>query len=384
MSSGANFKPDPRDDLLALTRGFELRISKLREAMAERGVKAFLAYQSTKFEQFTTLYYLTGAYEFEGAAAVIPLEGDPVMVVKGFEAERARAESWVKDIREVPPGEEAAAALASVLKELGLEGAKIGVDDEDLLYSDYLAIKAALPGVELVPMREEIQRMKMVKSPDEIELVERAARCADEGCRAFVDNVGKGLKEVELSAEIESAMKRAGAGKAESWVAFGENSVVPHHHSDETRVGGDGLAWADMGAAVRGYWSDVTRTVAVGKLRREQREIYEVVYEALLAAVDAVKPGAKAEEVDAAARSLIEKRGYGKYFKHSTGHGVGLRIHEPPRIGPKSDVVLEPGMVFTVEPGIYVPGIGGVRIEDDVVVTERGCRVLNKFERFLI
>jgi Xaa-Pro aminopeptidase len=218
----------------------------------------------------------------------------------------------------------------------------------------------------------------MVKSADEITAIRNSVRlnslALDQALRHFKPS----MTEVDLAAEIEYRMRRLGAdGTAfDTIVASGERTALPHAHPMVRRMQGDQLLLIDMGANVAGYASDMTRTFGLGKLDAKVRRMYRAVLESQLAAIDAVKPGASCAQVDRAARSVLRGHGLEKLFVHSTGHGLGLEIHERPRVGRKEATKLEPGMAITIEPGVYQEGIGGIRIEDTVVVTTNGCEIL--------
>jgi Xaa-Pro aminopeptidase len=235
-----------------------------------------------------------------------------------------------------------------------------------------------------------VERARLLKSPAEIDsLREAAARLRGVAEAAFAA-VRVGVTERDVAGAIEIAIRAAGYDRLafDTIVASGPNSALPHHRAGARALAEGDLVVLDFGGVLDGYCSDLTRTVSVGTPTADARRLHAAVREAQQAAVEAVKPGVPASEVDAAARRLLESQGLGEAFGHGTGHGLGLDVHEEPRIGPpRADsptVQLEPGMVFTIEPGAYVPGLGGVRIEDDVVVTESGCDVLTSAPRELL
>jgi Xaa-Pro aminopeptidase len=226
----------------------------------------------------------------------------------------------------------------------------------------------------------------MVKSAAEIEAirisVELNSRALDQSLRRFKPS----MSEMDLAAEIEYRMRRLGAERPsfETIVAAGERSALPHARPTSKAIGTDHLLLIDMGSSVAGYASDMTRTFAVGKLAGKTRRMYGAVLESQLAAIDAIKPGVLCGSVDGAARKVLRGYGLDRLFVHSTGHGLGLEIHEPPRVGRKEQTKLEAGMVITVEPGVYEAGVGGIRIEDTVVVTDDGCQSLTPTPKELV
>jgi Xaa-Pro aminopeptidase len=217
----------------------------------------------------------------------------------------------------------------------------------------------------------------MVKSDDELALIEASVKTNSRAMDAALRRLKAGMKEAELAAEIDYQMRKLGAEKPsfDTIVASGVRSALPHAHPTREAIG-QGVLLIDMGAFQRGYASDMTRTFFLGEPSRQMANIYKAVLEAQLAAIDAVRPGVKASAVDRAAREVLKAHGLDKAFMHSTGHGLGLEIHEPPRLGKKEGTKLETGMAITIEPGAYVEGLGGVRIEDTLVVTASGSRIL--------
>jgi Xaa-Pro aminopeptidase len=262
---------------------------------------------------------------------------------------------------------------------------KIAYEKEALRYQDYIDIREALGDVLLAP--EDIaERMREVKGADEIADIERAMQMADEALAAVIPRIRTGMTEREVAWMLESAA-RAGAGADDLSfpviVASGLNSAKPHHMPSDKRLEYGDFVTIDFGVRYRGYMSDTTRTFVMGEASEKQRDVYGVVLEALLTATEKAAVGMTGKDLDSVCRSIIESRGYGDYFTHSTGHSVGLDIHEPPWIAKCGDTPLEPNTVFTIEPGIYIEGFGGVRIEDSVVLTKNGARLLTRTSREL-
>ena len=226
----------------------------------------------------------------------------------------------------------------------------------------------------------------MIKEPVEIGLIRSAVRLGSSLFDRALKVMRPGVTEADVAGEIEYAARRAGAQgmSFETIVAGGRRSALPHGVASSQPIPNKGFVVMDFGVILGGYCSDMTRTIHMGRAPSWSREIYRVVREAQEQAIASVQPGVKAGEVDSAARKVLRKAGLGRYFTHSTGHGLGLEIHEPPRLGKDQAEVLEPGMVVTIEPGVYVAGRGGVRIEDVVVVTRRGCEVLTPTTKELI
>ncbi|MBV9406060.1 MAG: aminopeptidase P family protein [Acidobacteriaceae bacterium] len=257
------------------------------------------------------------------------------------------------------------------LKSLAFEQNRIG-------YDDYVQLKEVATGVRLKPVAGAIENLRMIKSPAEIATIQASVQLNSAALEQALRHFKPTITEVDLAAEIDYRMRRLGADSSafETIVASGERSALPHARPTDHPIRPDELLLIDMGANVAGYASDMTRTFAVGKLDAKKRRMHRAVLESQLAAVHAVRPGVTCSSVDGTARRVLRGFGMDKLFIHSTGHGLGLEIHERPRIGRKEAMKLEAGMVITVEPGVYQRGSGGVRIEDTVVVTPSGCRIL--------
>jgi Xaa-Pro aminopeptidase len=231
-----------------------------------------------------------------------------------------------------------------------------------------------------------IMRQRMIKDAEELRLITSAVKLGAAVYHEALRALRPGTRESEVAGRLEYAARQSGADgmSFETIVAAGKRSALPHGRASGQPIPRRGFVVVDSGVILRGYCSDMTRTVHVGSVRREERRWYKAVLEAQLAGIAAVAPGKTAAEVDQAARKILQSAGLDRYFTHSTGHGVGLEIHEPPRLARDQTERLEPGIVITIEPGIYVPGKGGIRIEDMVVVTGSGCRVLTPVTKELV
>ncbi|HET7869297.1 MAG TPA: M24 family metallopeptidase, partial [Actinomycetota bacterium] len=235
-------------------------------------------------------------------------------------------------------------------------------------------------------VRGEVERQRWVKEPEELAALERAQAVTDVAFDAVVGRLRDGVSERELAFELEAEMRRAGAEglSFDSIVAFGEDAAEPHHEPTGRTLARGDVVKMDFGGLVDGYHADMTRTVAFGEPPARLRDVHELVRTAQQAGIEAVRVGATGAEVDAAARAVIEAAGLAEHFAHGLGHGVGLEIHEGPRLRRGSDDVLPAGAVVTVEPGVYLPGVGGVRIEDMVLVTGDGRRALPRASKDLV
>ena len=228
------------------------------------------------------------------------------------------------------------------------------------------------------PTQGLVETRRIIKEAAEIDRIRAAVQLGSSLFETAVAAIHPGVPEQAVAAELEYAARKAGADgmSFETIVAAGARSALPHGRATGQHIPRRGFVVLDFGVILAGYCSDMTRTVHVGRPTAQAREMYDAVRDAQLAAIEAVRPGRQVAEVDQAARSVLERARLARYFTHSTGHGVGLEIHEPPRIAGGQKDLIQPGMVITIEPGVYVPGYGGVRIEDMVVVTEKSCQVL--------
>ncbi|QWV96024.1 aminopeptidase P family protein [Geomonas nitrogeniifigens] len=250
----------------------------------------------------------------------------------------------------------------------------------------YQELCAKTPQIEYLPADSELTALRTVKDAGELEILERVAAIASESLLDTVARLKPGMTESEVAWMLEVAMRERGAeGKSFDFiVASGERGALPHGRASEKKLVAGELVTIDYGAIYRGYCSDETVTVCLGRPDAKQREVYETVLAAQRAALDAVHPGLSFRDLDSKARDHIAGKGYGEYFGHGLGHGVGIDIHEHPTASPRSKHVIQEGMVFTIEPGIYIPGWGGVRIEDTVVVEQNCCRPITRVPKGLM
>jgi Xaa-Pro dipeptidase len=257
---------------------------------------------------------------------------------------------------------------------------KIGFNSNGITYHNFSKLKRLTPGGKFIDVSEAIEKARIVKDAGEIERLRSACRIASDVAEQIPAILKVGMSEYEMAAEIGYRMQKMGASGPSfaTNASFGPASAEPHHSPDDRVSQFGDTCLFDFGAMYLKYCSDVTRTFYLGKADDWQRKMYETVLEAQLAGIDAIRPGVNGKDVDAVARKIIDATEFKGRFNHSLGHGIGLSVHDGGRLAPSVDLILEEGMVVTVEPGIYVPGKGGVRIEDDVLVTKNGCEVLTK------
>ena len=348
-----------------------MRRDTIRSKLEDVGADALLV------TKLANIRYLTG---FSGSNAQLIIGADDLLLTDTrYEEQSAReAADCESEIY-------ASATMSDTLaRALGNRGVKrLAVEAHDMTLALARTIER-VSGVVLVETTGIVEEFRMVKTPDEIAALRAAAAFGDAGFDALLSRLSEGMTEREAAAELEEAMRRAGSEGVsfQTIVAFGESAAEPHHAPGERRLGRGELIKLDFGATSRGYHSDMTRTLAFGRPDDERRRIHGIVYDAQRAGVEAVAAGVACSAVDAASRNRVEAAGYG--FGHGTGHGIGLEVHEAPSVRKESVDILAAGMAVTVEPGIYLPGFGGVRIEDTVVVTTDGCDVLTNSPRELI
>jgi Xaa-Pro aminopeptidase len=317
--------------------------------------------------------YLSGFTGDNGLLLVTPdsqtLFTDPRFTIQA--AEECTCE--VKTVTKTPLDQAALQAIGRKrIKRVGFEASR-------LLYDVQQRIEKSLPrGVKLKPIGPVVDRLRMVKSDDEIARIRRSVLTNSAAFEKAVRSIRPGARESAIAAELEYQMRRLGAEKAafETIVAIGSRSALPHAQPTARKLAHDEILLIDMGACQDGYMSDMTRVLFLGEPGRRVRTMYNAVLKAQLAAIDAVRPGVTAAQVDRAARRVLETEGLAKEFVHSTGHGLGLEIHEGPRLSRRDKTKLAAGMAITIEPGAYVRDFGGIRIEDTVLVTKSGCEVL--------
>ena len=336
------------------------------------------AFEKAKFDGFivfnsANLTYLTG---FSGASALlIPKNGESIVYVYGVNYAHAKAELSGFTVDLVKHGENVMAKIAKHAEAFKIK--KLAVDALNM--ESWQALSKALGDEKmLVADNSFVQELRKVKDEKEIRLMRKAGKLTCEGMRVAYETVASGVREYEVAAEIEYAMRRQGSsGTAfETIVASGACSAFPHGGCSDRIIREGDLVVVDVGATYKFYHSDMTRTLMAGKPSEKQKKLYQTVKTAQDKAFEALKPNAKAKDVDAVARKIIADAGYGEYFVHGLGHGVGLEVHEPPILSPESKDVLAVGNVVTVEPGIYLVGYGGVRIEDTVLVQKNGAQKL--------
>lgn len=344
------------------------RVSRLREAMREKRLEAVWITGNVNRQ------YLTG---FTGSSGYVLVTMDKSYLLTDFRY-MTQAADQAAGFEIVEHGPSVASTLTELLSSQKIS--ELGFEEDKVVFSTFRAYEEDLDPVKLIPMAGLVEGLRLFKDDHELKLMKQAAELADQTFMHMLKVLRPGVAERDMALEIEVFMRKRGATSSsfDTIVASGERSALPHGVASDRVLGSGEFVKMDFGALLNGYCSDITRTVVLGKPAPKHREIYDIVLEAQLHTLQHLRPGMTGREADALARDIIARYGYGEQFGHSTGHGLGMEVHESPRLSKLSDDVLQPGMVVTVEPGIYIPGFGGVRIEDDVVITEDGCRRLTE------
>lgn len=335
-----------------------------------------------------TLKYLTGlSFHLMERPVVLFAAKDqtPAIVLPELELQKVASLSYALQV--FAYGENPSAwgeVFRKAVQALGLDGKRIGVEPRALRLLEFQYVKESAPNAEFPDASVVLAGLRLRKEAAEVEAMRKAVKIAQSALEATLPLIKIGMTEKELSAELVVQLLRHGSDAEMPFspiVSGGPNSANPHASPSERKLQAGDLLVVDWGAAYEGYISDLTRTFAVGEVDAEYQKIHKIVQEANAAGRAAAQPGVPCANVDKAAREVIEKAGYGKYFTHRTGHGIGMEGHEDPYMRGDNMQLLEPGMAFTVEPGIYLPGRNGVRIEDNVVITESGADVLSDMPR---
>jgi Xaa-Pro aminopeptidase len=351
------------------------RVIQLQKQLDQLGLSALL------ITNRTNIRYISG---FTGTSGVILLTGQDAFFITDFR--------YLTQVREQCPGftilEQTSSkmygVIADVCKRLNIR--ELSFESEHLLFAQYQELHTVLGDITLTPTVGLVEKLRSQKTEDEIATIEQAIHIAESAFIQLLDEIQLGMTEKQLALRLEWLMRERGASGVsfDMIVASGARSALPHGVASDKAIATGELVTFDFGCYYQGYVSDITRTIAIGSCSEEERTIYELVRQANEKAIAGISVGMTAQEVDAIARNFLTEAGYGEQFGHGTGHGIGLDIHEFPRLGVASEDVLTEGMIVTVEPGIYLEGRFGVRIEDDVLLTADGYRVLTSLPKGLI
>jgi Xaa-Pro dipeptidase len=360
---------------------FGERVAELKRIGGKASVDAFFVNSETNM-RYLAGFSVSGMERFAGI--VIPVnEKKSTVIVPKLEEHKVKEQSALKDIRSYDDSENPARLLKRTIADAGLKDAVFGVEGM-LPFRFYRMFAECSPKIRVKEVSTIFSQLRCVKSQDELKKMEKAASILALGIKAGIDFIKPGVTETGISFEIEKTIReRGGEGVPFCIVLSGSNSAMPHGSASSRKVRERDVVLMDVGTVYEGYYADITRTVFVTEVTKKQKEVYDTVAKAQEAAIKVVRPNVKAEQVDAIARKAIENAGYGNFFTHRTGHGLGLEVHEEPYIAKGNKTPLQPGMTFTIEPGIYLPGKFGIRTEDDIIVSATGGRLLSNLSREL-
>nr|MDO8082221.1 Xaa-Pro peptidase family protein [Candidatus Freyarchaeota archaeon] len=329
------------------------------------------------------IFYLSSFFSTSFMYLFIPRDDTPIAVVSQLEFEAAK--STIKDfsILEAKKQEDFEKTFSNLQKDLKIK--KLGFEEDFLTVNVKEKLEKNSEAFDFVPVSNIIKKLRSIKSRSEIETIQKAVKITDVGVKRAIEAITPGVKEYEVAAEAEYVMRKMGSSGTsfETIIASGYRSAFPHASCSDRKLENGDLVVIDLGVRYKNYCSDISRTRTVGSPSSKQERLFQTVLNAQQKALEIIRPGVKASEVDEVARGLIKKEGYGDFFVHSFGHGIGIEVHEYPSISSNSTDIIEAGMVFTAEPGVYIPDFGGCRIEDMVLVRENGYELLTNSPRFL-
>lgn len=356
------------------------RVLDIANMLQSNAIDAVILFDAANIRYFTELRMTEGVQSI----LVITADAEITYIVPVLDYKRAILNCWINNIVIFPEDNpNYLMPLTQILQEKIIQ--KVGIEEDVLTYHKINFLKEVFHG-ELISVDNILTNLRAVKTEEEIPLIRKAAEIADQAMFESLKIVQEGVREADVSALARYIMEKNGAERTSfpPFLMSGKNAWLPQRFSSDKEISKSELILFDMGAIYKGYCSDLTRTFSLGNLSDHQREIFNLAYYAQQEAIKALKPGKQAWEIDKVARDIISAAGYGSNFPHLTGHGLGMSIHEKPIIDVGSNTILMPNMVVTIEPGIYVEGVGAARVEDMVLITETGCEVLTKTDRNLI
>lgn len=358
------------------------RLEKLQTWMKENEIE--VSFITSSENVFYLSGFFTNPHERLLALAVFQ-EEEPFLVCPGMEIHDVKSSGWNHEIIGFSDIENPWELIhQAITRRLGSAG-KVAIEKEHMNVERYEQLSTLFPKAVIVSAEEKLRLLRMIKDAKELKIIEEACALADYAIEVGCSEIKEGKTELDVLNAVEYALKKKGVTEMSfsTMVLTGINAASPHGNPGMTKIQKGDLVLFDLGVVVDRYCSDITRTVAYGDINEKQKEIYDTVLKAQLAAVDASKPGVTAAEVDLTARRVIAEAGYGEYFPHRLGHGLGISVHEYPSLTETNQLIIEEGMVYTIEPGIYVPNVAGVRIEDDIYITADGAKVLTRFPKEL-
>jgi len=351
------------------------RLETIKEQFNDLKIDSFL------IKNLANIRYLTG---FSGSAGNVLITKDKNYFISDFRYKTQSAKEVDKNFEIIIYVQNSLSFLKDLIEKHDLK--KIGFESNFMTFNDVLGLKKEFENTEFIPVDSLVEKIVMVKNEKEILATRKAVEITDRTFSELLKIIKPGITEREVSAHISYLQKMYGADgdSFDAIVASGERGAFPHARPTDKKIATGELVTLDFGCTVEGMKSDMTRTIAIGEISDECKNIYSIVKEAQQKALEKVKAGMSTKEIDSVARDFIREKGFGNNFGHGLGHGVGYDIHEKPALNERTDYILQINNIITIEPGIYVEGTGGVRIEDDVIVTKEGCEILNSSPKELI
>jgi len=358
------------------------RLSKLQTWMKDNDIE--VGFLTSSENVFYLSGYYTDPHERLLGLAIFQDE-EPFLVCPAMEVPDAKRSGWEHEIIGYSDIQNPWDMIQNSIQKRLNRVSKAAIEKEHMNVERYEHLSKLFPSAIYVSAEEKLRMLRMIKDTHELKIIEEACALADYAVEFGVSEIKEGKTELQVLNALEYALKQKGVTEMSfsTMVLTGANAASPHGNPGETKIQKGDLVLFDLGVVVDRYCSDITRTVAYGDINDKQKEIYDTVLKAQLAAIEASKPGVSAAELDLTARRIISEAGFGEYFPHRLGHGLGIGVHEYPSLTETNQLVIEEGMVYTIEPGIYVPAVAGVRIEDDVYITPDGAKVLTKFPKDL-
>jgi len=346
------------------------RVDRLRTLFGELGISGIIV------TNMKNVRYFSGFTGSEGT--LILTEDSGQFLTDGRYTTQASHEVKVFATKEYKKKTD---GIADAVKEFGIK--RVGVESHHMTLSLFGNLKDLMSGIELIPIKKDLSELRMIKEDDELVFIKRTIKIAEDALNEVIPMISPGVSEGDIATELEYAMKLRGSGPLPFPIiaASGEHGALVHARPGPREIRSGELLIIDFGAENQGYASDETVTFMIGEERTREREIYEIVRGAQREGINKISPGVSVKEIDKAVRDFISNSGFGDFFTHGTGHGVGLDVHEPPHISSLGDGILTAGMVITIEPGVYIPGWGGIRIEDMLLVSEEGPELLTTFSK---
>ncbi|MDV2581217.1 M24 family metallopeptidase [Alkalibacillus haloalkaliphilus] len=360
----------------------EQRINQLIESLQKNDLESIFITSKANVFYFSNLY--AEAHE-RLIALYIDVKGRKTIIAPALELEDIKNAGWTSEIITYFDHENPWKKFEKWLSHSGGLPSNLAIEEENLNVERFQQLQNLTKNEDIQYGQRLLNELRVIKEDDEVEILQEAARFADFGIETAVKHIKPGKTELEIIAEVEYALKEKGIRHMSfsTLVLSGAKTAAPHGTPSTKPIEDGNFVLMDLGVVYKGYCSDITRTVAVGEINEEQEKVYNTVLAAQQNALDVCEINTPLGQIDRAARSVIEDAGYGEYFTHRIGHGIGIDVHEFPSMASNNEDPLKPGMSFTIEPGIYVPGVGGVRIEDDVLMTENGPKTLTQYPKTL-